>query len=504
MADNLKMAKNLFAAVEDALFFGDRLTTSEFACLMQPGRLVSSNLDEGNLEDMAIQADLTNQAIDTSFLYLPITTSTISQKYYDVLNFAALPNASLSPSDIQEINQIRDWLADHKAAYDIGRDRYGDAKRAYEFEANKLNPSSAELEILAQKRDDALNDWETFGLRSLYENKVGRLIQITAGNPDRLWNDFRTLLASNRKSAPKRGGFYQTFFVPSVKTWNSPETSWGYYQKHVSERDTYSYSHTTNWSAGASGGWGLFSVDVGTGGSSEYKRTSSDVTDVTVKFEYARIRISRPWLIPDAFGYQFWTWKKTYGRFRYLSDGGILSANPPIRPIGMMPALPTDFVLARNVELTANFSHNDQTLISSQLSGSASAGWACFSFNGSYSESTSEQIVHASFDGTTIKISQPQIIAFISGLMPKTPDPDQTLPFGSDAQFPQDTTKDDVALIKDVRWEDYAWSVAEGAVLEQELANRTLFDLSQLRKSVFESTMSKAPRLHEEKPKSEK
>lgn len=52
---------------------------------------------------------------------------------------------------------------------------------------------------------------------------------------------------------------------------------------------------------------------------------------------------------------------------------------------------------------------------------------------------TSEKRTQASFDGTTIRINQPQVIGFAGKLLPKTPGPDESLPFDkNDAVFSKD------------------------------------------------------------------
>jgi hypothetical protein len=123
-----------------------------------------------------------------------------------------------------------------------------------------------------------------------------------------------------------------------------------------------------------------------------------------------------------------------------ISDGGNLSASPPVRPFGQMPFLPTHFILAKNVRITANYSHDDQTFVASQFSASASVGWGPFSVSGTYSESTSEQSTQAHFDGATFIIDQPQIIAFTGTLLPMSPNPlpRSVLPWGDDAWLPED------------------------------------------------------------------
>jgi hypothetical protein len=73
MADNEKIIKVLFSELEKPLFLGDKLTSGQFGTLMQPGQFVSTNLQEqDSSEDMAIEYELTNDLLDTSFIYKPL------------------------------------------------------------------------------------------------------------------------------------------------------------------------------------------------------------------------------------------------------------------------------------------------------------------------------------------------------------------------------------------------------------------------------------------------
>jgi hypothetical protein len=103
-----------------------------------------------------------------------------------------------------------------------------------------------------------------------------------------------------------------------------------------------------------------------------------------------------------------------------------------------MPVLPTDFVIARNVSITANFQENERKFVQETLSGSVSGGWGMFSARGSYSTTTTQEDVIGSFDGTSLKIANPQIIGFMGIMVPETPDPNRNLPWEDDADFGDD------------------------------------------------------------------
>jgi hypothetical protein len=435
MADNEKIIKVLFSELEAPLFMGDKLKGGQFSTLMQPGQFISTNLQEqDSSDDMAIQFALTNEVLDTSFVYKPLTFH-IGETYRRVVRDSyALPYRALTDREQAEIDQINEWRRNNEASYVLWRDRYYDADEAYDAERLSQHPNGAKLRRLKQKRDDAWNNWGP--IKGVWDRKTGRLLDLVKPDPSVLWTEYRARLQGHTKIAPNKGEYLETFFYPPVAQWNSASTSWGTYQKTISETSTISISRSTSWSAGISGGWGLFSFGAGGGGSSHYEYQQSDTSTIDVKFDYLRVRVDRPYLVSDVFGYKFWTWNKNFG-FRYLSDGGNLFIDPPLRPIGDMPFLTTHLIVVRNVELSASFSHNDRTFISNQISAGGRAGWGPFSISGSYSESNSEQRVHASFNGTTLQIAQPQIIAFSGVLIPKCPDPDRSLPWGNDAVFPR-------------------------------------------------------------------
>jgi hypothetical protein len=431
LSDNLKLLKNLFQELEKPLFLGDGLTTGEFHVLMQPGQFVSTNLTQaGNSDDMAIQAALTNDLIDTQFVYTKLL-GTLSNQYLDIINNVALPHQSITQSQQDTLDDDMQWLAKNDAAYTMFANYYYDAIDAYDAEVNSQTPDSGKIQKLYMKLTQASNKWATFGQKDEYERRQGEIQYIESGDPVLMWKRFRDLVNFHSKNASNLGAYMQNFLIPPVSQWMNKATSWGTFEKIINEQDTYSYSKSTSWGAGGSVGWGLFSVGGSASGSSTYNHSESDVTAVDIKFDYLRVRISRPWLTEDIFGYSFWWWKKVFG-YRLLSDGGNLLASPPIRPIGIMPFIPEYAIVAKSVSITANFTHNDQTTITHQLSAGVSGGWGPFSVSGSYNESDKTVQTHASFDGTTILIDQPQIIAFTGTLMPRTPNPDRTLPWQGD------------------------------------------------------------------------
>jgi hypothetical protein len=476
MADNSKMILNLFSGMQDALFLGDRFDQGDFVSFMQPGQFLSTNLKEvDGTDDMAIQSEVANILVDSSYVnkYADITygnsrelPGSVSQVYEDIMKHEALPNAPLSQDQINEISDLQGWIASNEPNYDMYQGYYQDAVDAYEAEAAKQSPNPARLQSLSQKEDHAFSQWQTLGLKDLYENKVGRLVYLTAEDPLGFWSRLQLRLQQHQKQAPHMGQYYRTFLVPSISSWNT--AGWATFSRKISEQDSYSYSKQTSWSAGISAGWGLFSFGGGASGSSNYQYRQSSVSQVSLKFDYLRVRIFRPWLVPDVFGYKFWTWKKTFGG-QMVSDGGNLAVTPPVRPVGRMPILPEYLIVVRNLELSGAFSAEESSWYQSQISGGVSVGWGPFSLSGSYSESTTTQHAHASFDGVTFKIEQPQIIARTGIMLDRSPDPDQSLSWQGDQWFPH-SDRNLLRLLRNTRAADHARSAEREVLMEANAA----------------------------------
>lgn len=469
MSDNKKLILNVFAGLQDALFLGDRFSNGEFVSFLQPGQFVSPNLKQSdNSKDLAIQAEIANILVDSSYVnkYKDIDYSggteligSVDQVYSDILKHAALPHAVLSASTLKEIKDLDIWLAANKSNYELYRDQYFDVVEAYYTESHKQTPNGAILQRLAQKKKDAYATWENFGNKRLYDIKRGRYVYLTSEDPQSFWLRLAERLQDHAQRAPQLGDYFQTLLVPSISSWNT--AGWATFERQISEKDSYEYSKSTSWSGGLSARWGLFSVGGGSSGSTNYRYEKSTVDTVNLKFEYLRVRIHRPWLVSDVFGYNFWTWNKAFGG-QYISDGGNLQIDPPIRPIGRMPILPQYLIVVRNLELSAAFSQDERDFYSREVQHKASFGWGPFSLSGSYREAESSKHVHASFDGITFRIEQPQIIARSGIMLQKSPNPNKSLSWEDDACFPgEDCFSTQAEIISTLRSDDLQISYEE-------------------------------------------
>jgi hypothetical protein len=427
MPSEQDLVESLFTTIEQVIFYGDRLGQGQMVSMMSPGQFLSTKLKETNSSDLFVQFDVTDPALDTSFIRKPLT-STLSKQYEEIFSFAALPVKQLTPEQQQK-------LATDIATCDALRDAYDQYQTAFvqadaDYQAALNNPASTDrlLADLSDARNRALRAWSTGNIRKRYEDAYAELLYLQSGNPV---SYFQTLDQQRQQFKGSSGNrpFFRTLFEPAIADWQG--ASWTKAVLDTSSVASDSYSRSTSWSGGLSVGWGMFSFG-GSGGHSEtYSHDHTEATVLEAELEYLRVKIARPWLVPDVFGYRFWTWQKTHG-FSYLSDG----ATPPVEPTGTLPMLPLEMLVVRNVKLKADFTMTDNQVISSHLQAGASFGFGPFSVSGSYTENSQEVKISGVHNGATIEIDQPQILAFLCSLTPQCPNPDMSLPWQGDAVFP--------------------------------------------------------------------
>lgn len=172
-------------------------------------------------------------------------------------------------------------------------------------------------------------------------------------------------------------------------------------------------SHYSSYGAGGGVNFGLWRVGAGVSSQSQQYDMSSDTSDMTVSFSFGRIEIRRRWLNQSLLSLHGWS---TAGR----APGDYSNGNPDDNP-GAFPLLPTSFIVARDIKISANWGHTDLHTASQSTSVDASVGWGPFSLSGSYSNSSSTRRFNSQFDGTTITVPGIQIVAWVNAINPFCP-----------------------------------------------------------------------------------
>ncbi|PCD84791.1 hypothetical protein CNQ87_10645 [Lysinibacillus fusiformis] len=174
------------------------------------------------------------------------------------------------------------------------------------------------------------------------------------------------------------------------------------------EDQTQSDYHTS-YGGGASFGWGLWSLG-GSGGHSEQEHTEhSTSTDIVVSFKVGNIQIERPWMDPNFFKLGGWYLSR---QKKGVSSSGIA----PNTDADLLPQFPTQFLVARDIRISATWSERDEKITDQATQAGASIGWGPFKLSGTYEQSSHKEEFHSRKEGNTIIVPGVQIIGFVSSI----------------------------------------------------------------------------------------
>ena len=435
MSDNKSIFADMYSRIEEIVFFGDNLASRQLLALASPGQFLDPVLDENNDDDLANQSSIGNTILDASFVYSPLIGS-LSQKYWDIVDSAEVPQRQLSRDEEKEVKDISDWMKKHRDDYMKYGDLYFTAANTYERIIRDPAATSAEKNRALQNQNTALADWnnEQFGAKGLWDRRAARLLFLTSRDPNVYWNELR-----NDKESPlfkrltSRGEvFYPSYMYPTFAQ-IATTTQWSHAKIVASDHSSSYQSESTSWSGGVGISFGLWSIGGGGGGHDVDTHVATDGSDITVEFDYMRVRVRRPWLRDAIFSMRSWKWDGRIHANEKLSDGGNMSAHPRVRPIGTMPLLTTEMLVVKNVRISGNWGRGDDRFHESVRSGSASVGFACFRISGSYEHRSVRHDVKGQSESGVLKIDAPQIIGYFSTVLPECPNPDPSLSWTSPA-----------------------------------------------------------------------
>jgi len=190
--------------------------------------------------------------------------------------------------------------------------------------------------------------------------------------------------------------------------WTTVDISSGSFSSNVSS-DYKSLGGSVGFSVG------LWTVGGQAGHSSENRHMDTETNNVRVRFEYTIVLIRRPWLTFSLFGLPGWNLTNLY------SKGQISNGSKTGQDASKMPLLPTAFVVARKIIISAHWSQTDWDFAKSQTTAGASIGWGPFRIGGNYTRSKTNEKFSSGFADGNIIIPGVQIIGWINQVVPYCP-----------------------------------------------------------------------------------
>ena len=104
----------------------------------------------------------------------------------------------------------------------------------------------------------------------------------------------------------------------------------------------------------------------------------------------AVVQINRPWLNDLIFRMKGWS---LLGQASGSVSNGALKDNAT----NMLPLIPTAFIVARDIQITADWTTEDKSHVEDSISTKASVGWGPFAVNGSYAHGSSSDYFNSTF-----------------------------------------------------------------------------------------------------------
>ncbi|KIJ25053.1 hypothetical protein M422DRAFT_274042, partial [Sphaerobolus stellatus SS14] len=200
-----------------------------------------------------------------------------------------------------------------------------------------------------------------------------------------------------------------------------------------SSETTATQTSISTFSAGTTASWGIASVSASVNHSEAHTSAMKELvgSNIKVSFECMRMDITRPWLRPELFydedlvpgpGIKI---SPGFTRLRELMESQAPNAQSELAMHGTFPLYPTAFLVACNVvlEISESTSSLQTYMNSSNTSVSLSVSYSPFSANasGSHSSSNAGSNCQTTASGCRIEIKAPQIIGWISQMVPALP-----------------------------------------------------------------------------------
>lgn len=390
---------------------GDLTSTEEFANLASLTMDLNGRNNDKNLENiygLIIHSSNTSQPLDENaikvlekvkeYLFVKMKDQFTGEEY--ITDSPAYANYKKAFTAYQ--------LA--LAAYLGGRNKYDltkpDDQRAWQLDSI----------MLQAKVDQAKNDLDAAGTtvtRALnYLKSYGRnAVQTIIAQAQDIFD--KSSLNSQITPANK---FHITYGTPS--NWYEDDSGFTSVTFNSSQIKQDTSADSSSYGGGASYFSGLLSVGGNFSSSSTETRKHLETSDIKMSFKIATIQIQRPWLNSTLFDLE--AWNLGGQRAGKISSGKPPSTDPDLNT-RLLPFYSTALIIAKNIEISGNWSQSDYNFLSRSISGGVSVGFGPFTLGGAnYSKQHTEEHFNSTFNNGTFNVPGAQVIGVINRVVPRS------------------------------------------------------------------------------------
>ena len=384
---------------------------------------------------LSLEWENTNDSL--SFVYKNIVNSAnattepdekareIYEKAYNYLHPEVTTENPFTGEKVTERTDSADYVA-----YEANMSDYITAIQDYRLAYNQyldyLNDENPEI----KKR--ATRDWQANALS--LENKIrSSFHKLQTGNAktveqalnilETTTNDGIRQALESAKMAVSQGCHFASslgltddwlFSYPIPSDWTNDNCK-GFTELKIkgSQAEIHNKSSVHKFSVDSSFNYGLWRVKVGASGDFEHTSSTTDKDSIEIQAKIAKVSIERPWFMESIFRLSNWVTNVAEGKGQ-ISNGKIDSTNQG----HLIPMYPVAFIVAKDIVIKADFSHEDEEHIKQSLQAKTSVGWGPFSISGGYSYGLSKDNFHSDYEDGEIRIPGMQIIGWVSRVIP--------------------------------------------------------------------------------------
>jgi len=326
----------------------------------------------------------------------------------EIPNFDGPPTVSMKPSQIastydQNQTAYVNFVCGYRAAYNNYNLDKTEDQREWQAKAPRMQNDI----------DQAWNKWVREGKQNVERAEDALASTINNAVAHAIKEAQEAMSGTHAMTPLETGGnkWYSSYAMPV--NWYDADSDW---TEMVLKSDRLNTNLSDRASDYSNKSKGLFWASRHTSsGSTEETQSHMDANKFELKAELITVQIRRPWMNSILFNMKHW-WMTG------IRENGISNGTLTDNDTGLMPLIPTAFIVARNVSITADFSAQDTSHFVSESTRSGSSGWGPFGSGGYYRHSRNENSrFHSEHQGGTIKLPGLQLIAWISNITPPAP-----------------------------------------------------------------------------------